>query len=254
MPCIDLNCDMGESFGAWTMGADAEVMPWISSANIACGFHAGDPLTQHATATAAIRAGVAVGAHVGLPDLAGFGRRAMAVRADEVYTMTVAQLGTMIAMARACGGRCGHVKAHGALYHMLERQAELSEAVVEAVRDVDSSLRLVGFAGGQLLELARHAGLDVAGEAFVDRGYGADGRLLPRGTPGAVLDEPAAIARQAVALATQRRVQASDGSVLAVDASTLCIHGDRANAVAVARAVHQALVDAGVEIHAPGSG
>lgn len=250
MKRIDLNCDMGESFGPWPMGNDAEVMPWISSANIACGYHAGDASIMLVTARRAHEAGVAIGAHVGLPDLAGFGRRRMAVSPNELYAMSLAQTGAMQAMATSVGGRLHHVKPHGALYHMLEEDAALAEAHVAAVRDIDAALWIYGFAGGRLVASAQRAGLHAAGEGFVDRAYQGDGSLVPRSEPGAVLDDPEAIATQAVALAVEGRVMAG-GSAVAVDAATLCLHGDRDNAGAVAQAVHHVLCNANIRIIAP---
>lgn len=250
MKHIDLNCDMGESFGAWRMGADAEVMPWVSSVNVACGFHAGDPVTMQRTLEAAAQAGVAVGAHVGLPDLAGFGRRAMAVTADELYAMTVVQLGSLQAMAHRCGLVPDHVKPHGALYHMLEDDVALARALVRAVCDVDASLRVVGFAGGQLCRVAAGAGLSIAHEAFTDRRYGADARLLPRGMAGAVIESIDESVEQAVTLASQGHVTSVDGKVVEVRADTLCVHGDRADAPAFAEALHKGLQAAGIHIQA----
>lgn len=249
---IDLNCDMGESFGAWRMGADAEVMPWITSANIACGFHAGDPLTMRRTVRAALGAGVAIGAHIGLPDLLGFGRRAMAVRADELEAMCVAQIGALQAMAHAEGGRLTHVKPHGALYHMLETDAALAEAVVRAVASA-GPLRLLGLAGGRLLGAGQRAGLAIAHEAFVDRAYQASGQLLPRDQPGAVLDDPALATAQAVALATRGEVTCVDGHRLVLRADTLCVHGDRPGAAVFAEALHAGLRQAGVTLSALGN-
>lgn len=250
MKRVDLNCDMGESFGAWRMGADAEVMPWVSSINVACGFHAGDPLTMQATLDAAAHAGVAVGAHVGLPDLAGFGRRAMAISPRELYALCVVQLGAMEAMARRAGLVSGHVKPHGALYHMLEKGPELAQALVQAVRDVDAGLRVVGFAGGQLCRVARDAGLATAHEAFTDRRYGTDARLLPRGARGAVIENIDEAVEQAVALARHGQVSGIDGQVINVQADTLCVHGDRPDAPAFAEALHKGLKTAGIHVHA----
>lgn len=248
---IDLNCDMGESFGAWRMGADREVMPWVSSVNVACGFHAGDPVTMLETLTAAAEAGVAVGAHVGLPDLAGFGRRAMAVTAHELYAMTVTQLGALAAAAHARGLTPRHVKPHGALYHMLEADPALARALAQAVHDVDATLRVVGFAGGTLCRVAADAGLAVAHEGFTDRRYGSDGKLRPRGTSGAVIDTLDDAVAQARELAIHDRVWSSDGTALAVHADTLCVHGDRPDAAVFAKALHAGLREAGVDIRAP---
>ncbi len=248
MTSIDLNCDMGESFGAWQMGADAQVMPWVSSVNIACGFHAGDPVTMQITLEAAARAHVAVGAHVGLPDLVGFGRRAMAISARELYAMCVVQLGAFAAMARRSQLAPGHVKPHGALYHMLEADTGLAAALVQAVRDVDDSLRVIGFAGGQLCRVAAEAGLATGGEAFADRRYGANGRLVPRTAHDAVIEDIPAAVEQAIMLGTSGRVVTSGGATIEVGADTLCVHGDRPNAATFAKALHEGLCKAGVAI------
>lgn len=247
---IDLNCDMGESYGAWTMGADAEVMPWITSANIACGFHAGDPLTMRATVKAAAEADVAIGAHVGLPDKQGFGRRAMAISADELYAMTIVQLGAIVAMAKTSNRDVTHLKPHGALYHMLEKQPELTAAMVAATAAVDRRIRIIGLAGGQLVRAGQEAGLEVAHEGFVDRQYQRDGSLTPRSEPGAVINDATQALKQAIALAQRGEVTLIDGSRIPVQADTLCIHGDRADAAAFARAIHEGLRAAGLELQA----
>lgn len=247
---IDLNCDMGESFGTWTMGADTEVMPWVTSINLACGFHAGDPLTMANTLAVAARYPVKVGAHIGLPDLVGFGRRTMAISADETAAITIVQLGSFAAMAKRYGLTPAHVKPHGALYHMLEQNQDLATAFVEAVKDVAPQLRVTGLAGGQLCRLASAAGLAVNHEAFCDRGYAANGQLLARGTPGAELDQSAAI-KQALQIVQQHQVSGPNGEQLPIQADTLCIHGDRPDAALFARGLHQALCGADVLLRAP---
>lgn len=245
---IDLNCDMGESFGAWNMGADEAVMPWITSANIACGFHAGDPSVMRRTVAAAVASGVSLGAHVGLPDLAGFGRRVMHLQPQQVHDITVVQLGSLQAMAATHGAGLAHVKPHGALYHMLEADPEQADAFVRAVRDVDPGLRVVGRASGRLVDTARHHDLAVAHEAFCDRGYRGDGQLLARGEEGAVFHQVERIVAQAVALARDGTVTGADGTVVELRADTLCIHGDREAAPTVARAVREGLERAGVQV------
>lgn len=247
---LDLNCDLGESFGAWAMGDDAGVMPWITSANIACGFHAGDPVTMQATVAQAVAAGVALGAHVGLPDLVGFGRREMRISAADAYAMTLCQIGALAAFARAAGSRLAHVKPHGALYNMAARDAALAEAIARAVRDFDPALVLVGLAGSELPRAGEAAGLRVAHEVFADRGYAADGTLLPRGAAGAVIEELDAATAQAVSLATRGEVRAVDGTRLALRADTLCLHGDRPEAARWARRIHDALRAADVALRA----
>lgn len=253
MTTIDLNCDMGESFGAWTMGADAAVMPWVSSVNIACGFHAGDPTIMRETVAAALAAGVAIGAHVGLPDLAGFGRRAMTVSAQQVYDFTVVQIGALQAVARAQGAGLTHMKPHGALYHMAEGTPAIAEALARAVRDVDPALRLVGRANGALVECGKAIGLSVTHEVFADRRYCSDGHLVPRTQEGAVIDDPDESAQQAVELAIHGTVIAQDGSTLDLRADSICVHGDRTNAASLAKTLHQRLREAGVALKRPAS-
>ncbi|MGB8633793.1 MAG: 5-oxoprolinase subunit PxpA [Rhodanobacteraceae bacterium] len=249
---IDLNCDMGESFGAWNMGADREVMPWVTSVNIACGYHAGDPVTMRATVRAAMEAGVALGAHVALPDLMGFGRRAMAVSPGDLHAMTIVQMGALVAMARSEQGRVGHLKPHGALYHMAESEPDLAEAIVSAVASLDPDVRIVGLAGGMLVARAREAGLACAEEGFVDRRYQQDGSLEPRGTQGAVIENPEQALEQALALARDGQAPLAEGGHVRVRADTLCVHGDRDNAAEFARTIHEGLRKAGVELRALG--
>jgi UPF0271 protein len=248
---IDLNCDMGESFGAWTMGQDEAVLPFVTSANVACGFHAGDPQVMLATVRDAARHGVKVGAHVSLPDLQGFGRREMKVTPDEAHAFTLYQLGALDGVARDCGVKLAHVKPHGALYNMAARDAALASAIAAAVTAFDRALVLFGLAGGALVAAGRAAGLRVAEEAFADRSYEPDGQLTPRGIPGAVLSDPAAAATQAVALATRGELIARGGSVVRVRADTICVHGDRHDAAAFARALREALAAAGLRVEAP---
>lgn len=247
---IDLNCDMGESFGAWTMGEDAGVLAFVTSANIACGFHAGDPDTMRRTVALAVRAGVAIGAHVALPDLQGFGRREMRVSADETWAMTLYQIGALAAFAHAAGTRLHHVKPHGALYTMAARDVALADAIAQAVRDFDATLVLVGLAGSELPRAGERAGLRVAHEAFADRRYESDGSLVPRSQAGAVIDDIDAAVAQALAIATRGTVHARDGRTLALHADTLCVHGDRADAALFARRLREALDSAGVRVQA----
>ena len=249
---IDLNCDMGESFGAWTMGDDAAVLAHVTSANIACGFHAGDPDTMQRTVASAVAAGVAIGAHVSLPDLQGFGRREMKISASEAHAMTLYQIGALAAFVRAASTRLHHVKPHGALYNMAARDAALADAIAQAVRDFDPALVLVGLAGSELPRAGERAGLAVAHEAFTDRRYERDGTLTPRRETGAVIHDVDAAVAQAVAIATRGVVTARDGSVVAVQADTLCVHGDRPDAVIFAQRLRTALEDAGVHVRTTG--
>jgi len=251
MASIDLNADVGESFGAWRMGADEALLPFVSSVNVACGFHAGDPSVIDRTVAAAARAGVAVGAHPGYPDLRGFGRREMRVPAAEVEADVVYQVGALQAFARAHGAPLAHVKPHGALYNQAADDPDLARAVARGTARVSTELVLVGLAGSQALrEAAAAAGLRFAAEAFVDRAYDAGGRLVSRAQPGAVVSDAATAAATAVRLARERVVAAADGRAVAVEADTLCLHGDNPRAVELARAVREALAAAGVSVRA----
>jgi UPF0271 protein len=251
MPSVDLNCDIGESFGAWTMGADADVLSHVTSANIACGFHAGDPATMRKTVDLALERGVAIGAHPGLPDLAGFGRRVIEVTPGEAYEMVVYQVGALAAFAAARGTRLAHVKPHGALYNMAATRAPLADAIARAVRDVDRALMLFGLAGSRLIAAARSAGIVAVEEVFADRRYAADGTLVSRSEKGAVIDDTGLAVRQAVRMVREGKVTAIDGSEVRVHADTICIHGDTPGAAEHARALRAALSDAGIDVAAP---
>lgn len=247
---LDLNCDLGESYGAWRMGADAAVLAHVTSANIACGFHAGDPATMRATVAACIAHGVAVGAHPSLPDLQGFGRREMQITAAEAWELVVYQVGALAAFAHAAGSRLAHVKPHGALYNMAARDAGLADAIATAVRDVDATLVLVGLAGSELPRAGERAGLAVAHEAFADRRYRADGSLAPRACTGAVIDDVDAAVQQALAIALRGTLTCIDGTPLHLHADTVCVHGDRADAAVFALRLREALDAAGVQVAA----
>lgn len=248
---IDLNCDLGESFGAWRMGEDAALLALVSSANVACGFHAGDPAIMQHTVVLAAERGVAIGAHVSLPDLQGFGRREMAVTPAEVHAMTLYQLGALHAFARAAGTAVAHVKPHGALYNMAARDRALAEAIADAVRAFDPALALFGLAGSALLDAGRAVGLKVVSEAFADRRYRADGSLQPRREPDAVIDDADDATAQALRMAQHGEVTAVDGQRVALKADTLCLHGDGTHAVDFARRLRAALEAAGLRIAAP---
>ena len=245
---IDLNSDLGEAFGAWPMGQDAALMPLISSANVACGFHAGDPATMRATVRLARRHGVAVGAHPGLPDLVGFGRREMQIAPQDVEDLVVYQVGALAAIARSEGVALQHVKAHGALYNRACRDEALAEAIARGVRTVDASLVLFGLPGSALLQAGLDAGLPVAAEAFADRAYQPDGTLAPRSQPGSVIHDVDTVVTRAVAMVTESSVVATDGSRITFEADTLCVHGDTPGAVALAAAIRRGLEDAGVTV------
>ena len=251
MKRIDLNCDLGESFGAWRMGDDAALLALVSSANIACGFHAGDPSIMRDTVAQALAHGVALGAHVSLPDLQGFGRREMSVTPAEAHALTLYQIGALHAFARAAGTRLAHVKPHGALYHMAARDRLLADAIAHAVRTFDPRLRLFGLAGSALLEAGRALGLPLAAEAFADRRYRADGSLQPRREAGAVIEDVAEATAQALGMVNDGAVATVDGGRVALQADTLCLHGDGAHAVLFAGTLRRALESAGVRIVAP---
>ena len=235
---IDLNCDLGESFGAYQLGNDAAIMPYVTSVNIACGFHAGDPSVMQATVRLAKAHGVAIGAHPGWPDLQGFGRREMNVAPAEAEALVLYQIGALAAFVRAEGAELTHVKPHGALYNQAARDPALAEAVARAVKRFSVDLLLVGLAGCGLLEAGRGIGLRVAGEAFPDRAYNADGTLMSRHLPGAVLENPAEIAANAVRLAREG-IRFGEKVVIP---DTLCLHGDHPGAVENACKVREALL------------
>lgn len=251
MKTIDLNCDMGESYGAWKMGADAEVMPFISSANIACGFHAGDPATIRKTVRIAVDRGVAVGAHPSLPDLMGFGRRVMRISPQDMYDLVIYQAGAVEAFARAAGAKLHHVKCHGALYNMAVNDEALSEAMVRAVKDLGSGVMLYALSRSRTFQLAKQKGVSVAGEVFADRGYSDDGTLAPRDKPGGMIEDAAASARQALAMIEQGYVTSLSGKRVAVSADTMCLHGDQPGAVAFAQTLRKAFTERGITVAAP---
>lgn len=245
---IDLNADAGESFGNWRLGRDEELFPQISSVNVACGFHAGDPLTIGRTLELAQKTGIAVGAHPGFADLVGFGRRELAASPEEVYADVLYQVGALSAFLRVRGLPLHHIKAHGALYNRATRNPETAWAIAQAAKDFDPQVPLVVLPNTPLEQEARRLGLRTIAEAFPERGYSSDGRLAPRGTPGAWIYDPAEAARRAVRMVVEGRVETVDGKWLEVRAQTLCIHGDNPNAVEIARAVRGALLAEGVSI------
>jgi UPF0271 protein len=248
---IDLNADLGEGFGAWAMGADDALLEHVTSANVACGFHAGDPSVIDRTVALAARRGVAIGAHPGHFDLRGFGRREIKAAPGEIEADVLYQVGALSAFARAHGAALRHVKPHGALYNQAVDDPALAGAIARGASRVGRELVFVGLAGTAAMRAAAEAaGLRFAAEAFVDRAYDGRGRLVPRSRPGAVVSEPAAAAETAVRLARDRVVRTLEGGLLSVEADTLCLHGDNPNALAVARAVREALERAGVSVQA----
>jgi UPF0271 protein len=247
---IDLNCDCGESFGPWQLGDDTAVLAHVTSANIACGAHAGDPAVMRRTLRLCRELGVAAGAHPGYPDLQGFGRRALPLTAAEVEDTVLAQLGALHALARAEGVELRHVKPHGALYNVAAVTPALAEAIARAVASFSRDLILVGLAGSQLAAAGEAAGLRVAREAFADRGYAADGTLLPRGAPGALITDPAANLAQALRIVAAGLVAGPNGERVPVAADTLCVHGDTPGAAERAAHLRAGLAAAGVQVEA----
>ncbi|WP_088007298.1 LamB/YcsF family protein [Indiicoccus explosivorum] len=248
----DLNCDMGESFGAYTMGRDEEILDIVTSANIACGFHAGDPAVMRRTVKLALEKDVAIGAHPGLQDLAGFGRRPMNISAKEAYEMAVYQIGALWGFVKAEGGRMQHVKAHGAFYNMAAKNAALAEAIAEAVYDIDPELILFGLSGSELIQAGNKTGLRTASEVFADRTYQEDGSLTPRTEPDALLTDQDTAARQVLRMVTEQKVQSVQGTDVAIQADTICIHGDKPTALGFAEHISEAFREAGIRIESCG--
>jgi UPF0271 protein len=245
---VDLNSDLGEGFGIWKLGDDEALLDIVTSANVACGFHAGDPNILRRVCEAAVSRGVSIGAQVGYRDLAGFGRRSIDVDTESLTNDVIYQIGALDGFARVAGSRVRYVKPHGALYNRTVDDARQAAAVVAALVAYDRTLPLLGLPGSALLRHAEHAGLPTVTEAFADRGYTANATLVPRSQPGALLDDPATVAQRMVQMLLTGRLQSVDGVDLAVSAQSICVHGDSPGAVAMAVAVRQALTEAGVEI------
>lgn len=251
MESVDLNCDMGESFGAWKMGNDAGIMPYISSANIACGFHGGDPPTIRQTVDLALKHGVAIGAHPSFPDLQGFGRRTMHLSPDEVLDAVLYQVSAVKGICEAMGGRLHHVKPHGALYNQAARDPALSEAIAKAVSSIDNGLILYGLSGSLLVGEADKAGLRTSSEVFADRTYLDDGSLAPRSRSDALIEDPSQAASRALRMVVSGNIDSVDGNEVKLRAETICIHGDGKNALAFARSIRETLDANGIEVKAP---
>lgn len=245
---IDLNSDLGEGYGAWTMGDDDALLNVVSSANIACGFHAGDPQVMRRTVETAARSGVTVGAHVSYPDRRGFGRHDLKLPPGEITNDVLYQIGALDAFARASETRVSYVKPHGALYNRIAIDEDLAGAVVTAIREYDPGLALLTLPGSAAAEAAEAAGIPVIAEGFADRAYTPDGHLVPRSQPGSVLTDPDAVAARAVRMATEHTVTAIDGTDVPVPVASLCVHGDSPGAVSLAQAVRSGLTAAGVTI------
>jgi len=240
---VDLNADMGEG-----CGNDATLAGLVTSANVACGFHAGDPMTMRATVDAAVRAGIAVGAHPGYPDPRGFGRRDLAASPAEITADVLYQIGALQAVCHAAGTRVRYVKAHGALYNRAAKDVAAAKAIAEAVRLADPSLVLLCLAGSLMIDVARDAGLVAAREAFADRAYTADGSLVSRSVPGSVLTDPGVVAARAVRMVTTGEVETLDGAMIRLQSDSLCVHGDTPGALEIVRAVRRALTERGITL------
>jgi len=245
---VDLNSDVGESFGAWTLGDDAHVLDHITSANVACGFHAGDPQVMLATVRAARDRGVAVGAHPGYPDLVGFGRRAMTCTPDEVYAFCLYQIGALAALCRAEGIPLCHVKAHGALYNQSAKDPDLARALAQATRDAAPALILLGLPRSQHESAARETGVPFAAEAFADRAYQTDGSLVARTLESSVLHDPEVIAARVIRMVSEGTVETAQGEVVTIRADSICVHGDNPAACRILKTVRRVLDEAGVHV------
>lgn len=248
MRAIDLNSDLGESFGAWSMGDDAAMLDIVTSANVACGFHAGDPAGILRTVKAAAAKNVTIGAHVSYPDKVGFGRRNMDVASDELTADVIYQIGSLQGLAKAAGTSVRYVKPHGALYNTIAHDRRQAMAVIEAIRAVDPTLVLVALAGSTLIELARSEGLTCIAEAFADRAYTPQGTLVSRREPGAVLHDPQLVAQRMLSLVRNGTLEAIDGSMVKIEADSICVHGDSPSAVEMARELRRVLEQADVSL------
>ncbi|AWX56084.1 LamB/YcsF family protein [Brevibacillus brevis] len=250
MKTVDLNCDMGESFGAYQLGNDQEILSYITSANVACGFHAGDPATMRKTVRMAVEAGVAIGAHPGFADLIGFGRRNMEISPEEAYDLVVYQIGALQAFVRAEGGVMHHVKPHGALYNMAATRPALAESIALAIYKVNPELVLYGLAGSELTRAGEKIGLATAHEVFADRTYQQDGTLTPRSQPNAMITDQQQSLQQVIRMVSEGLVLTQQGVDIPIQADSICIHGDGAHALEFAQSIREALSGAGITIAA----
>jgi 5-oxoprolinase (ATP-hydrolysing) subunit A len=245
---VDLNSDLGESYGLYKIGNDKEVLQHITSASVACGYHAGDHNVMMETVKMAAAYGVKIGAHPGFPDLHGFGRREMKLDAGEIYNLTVYQIGALAAAAKVCGTKVAHVKPHGALYNMAVKDKTVAEAIAQAVADVDSSLVLFGLANSWLVKAGKEKGLIVAQEVFADRTYQADGSLTPRSQANAMIHDPDVAIKRVIRMVKEAKVEAIDGTVIGIKADTICIHGDEPQALDFAVKLKTALSAEGIKV------
>jgi UPF0271 protein len=248
MPAIDLNCDMGESFGAWKMGNDEELMNYVTSVNIACGFHAGDATTMRKTVELAVKKGLAIGAHPSYPDLQGFGRRAMSMSLIDVTDIVLYQVAALKGICEASGARLHHVKPHGALYSQAAKDTDLAGAIAEAVHGIDPELIFYGLSESVMIDEASRRGLRTASEVFSDRTYGADGMLTPRTASNALISDVDQAAKQVMQMVQHGTVTAVNGNQLKIQAETICIHGDGDNAVGFAKAIREVLTGNGIHV------
>jgi 5-oxoprolinase (ATP-hydrolysing) subunit A len=247
---VDLNCDLGESFGAYTIGKDEEMLRFVTSANIACGFHAGDPEVMRKTVKLALKNDVAIGAHPGLPDLIGFGRRMMDITPREAYDMVVYQVGALAGFVKSEGGTMQHIKPHGALYNMAAKRKDLAEAIAEAVYKVNPQLILFGLSGSELVCAGERIGLQTANEVFADRTYQMDGSLTPRNQPDALIDDHQQAISQVSRMVKEGIVLSRQGKDVAIKADTICIHGDGQHALVFARQIREVLKSSGISVKA----
>ncbi|XZF75558.1 LamB/YcsF family protein [Bacillus sp. AL-1R] len=247
---IDLNCDLGESFGVYKMGMDDEILQFVTSANIACGFHAGDPSVMRKTVRAALDKGVKIGAHPGLPDLAGFGRRNINISPQEAYDIVVYQIGALDGFMKAEGERMQHVKPHGALYNMAAKNAQLAEAIAEAVYKVDPNLILFGLSGSELIKAGEKIGIRTASEVFADRTYQHDGTLTPRSQSNALINDPLEATNQVIRIVKEGKVMSQQGIEVPLVADTVCIHGDGPHALTFANQIRKLLEASDVSVQA----
>lgn len=248
MLSIDLNCDMGESFGAWRMGNDAELMNFVSSVNVACGFHAGDASVMRKTVENALEKGVVVGAHPSFPDLQGFGRRPMSLSAREIFDITLYQVSALKGICEAFGAKLHHVKPHGALYNQAAKDSKIARVIAEAVKTIDKNLVFYGLSGSCLISEAEKLGLKTASEVFADRTYQADGSLTPRSEPNALIKDSEQAVSQVLQMIKEQTVTATNGEKVALKAETVCIHGDGENALEFARMIRERLINNGIQI------
>lgn len=250
MTSIDLNCDMGESFGTNIIGNDEGIMPYLSSANIACGFHGGTPSVMHHTVKLAMKHGIAIGAHPSFPDLEGFGRREMSLDATEVYDLVIYQVSALSGIVKVYGGQMHHVKPHGALYNMAARDPVMAMAIANAVADMNASLILYGLSGSELIKAGKACGLRTCSEVFADRHYQDDGSLTPRTKPHALITSTSIAVTQVLKMVKENMVISDQGNPVSIEAETICIHGDGVHAVHFAKEIREALETGGIIIKA----